>query len=454
MFATGGDVGEDLERLLGRQREDVGDRLALVVDLERLAVVALAAADVAGHVDVGQEVHLDLDLPVARARLAAAALDVEGEAARLVAARPRLRRPRHELADRVEDVRVGRRVRARRAADRRLVDVDDLVDLEEPLDLVVRARLLRRAVERAGERPVEDVVDERRLSRARDARHRRHHAEREAARRCPAGCARARRGRRSPCPMPVRRRSRDRDRRARPRGTSPSATPGNRSSSSGEPSRDDPAAVDARRPGPRSMTQSAERIVSSSCSTTMTVLPRSRIEMQRVDQLAVVALVQADRRLVEHVEHAHELRADLRREPDALRLAARERRRAAREVEVPDADVGEEARAGRWISLRILPAISLSRGDSCRSSKNAIDVGDRLGGDLVDRAAAHLHRERLRLQPPAVAAPGRARRTCRPRAPSAARGSPSPGSAARASARAPRRRSASGTRPSRRRRRT
>ena len=41
---------------------------------------------------------------------------------------------------------------------------------------------------------------------------------------------------------------------------------------------------------------------------------------QRRQQLAVVALVQADRRLVEHVEHAGEVRADLRRQADALAL--------------------------------------------------------------------------------------------------------------------------------------
>jgi hypothetical protein len=43
---------------------------------------------------------------------------------------------------------------------------------------------------------------------------------------------------------------------------------------------------------------------------------------QRLDEPAVVALVQADRRLVEHVEHADQAGADLRRQPDALRLAA------------------------------------------------------------------------------------------------------------------------------------
>ncbi len=43
---------------------------------------------------------------------------------------------------------------------------------------------------------------------------------------------------------------------------------------------------------------------------------------ERRDQLGVVLLVQADGRLVEDVQHAHQARADLRRQPDALRLAA------------------------------------------------------------------------------------------------------------------------------------
>ena len=64
--------------------------------------------------------------------------------------------------------------------------------------------------------------------------------------------------------------------------------------------------------------------------------------LERVDEPAVVALVEPDRRLVEDVEDADELRADLRREPEALRLAARQRLRRAVELEVADADVLEE----------------------------------------------------------------------------------------------------------------
>ena len=108
------------------------DVLALVANLQRLAVVALAAADVAGHVDVRQEVHLDLDDAVALAGFAAAALDVEAEAARHVAARPGFLGAGEQLADRREQAAVGRRVGARRAADRALADVDDPVDVLEP----------------------------------------------------------------------------------------------------------------------------------------------------------------------------------------------------------------------------------------------------------------------------------------------------------------------------------
>ena len=46
---------------------------------------------------------------------------------------------------------------------------------------------------------------------------------------------------------------------------------------------------------------------------------------QRFEQPRIVALMQPDRRLVQHVEHAGQARADLRGEPDALALAAGQR---------------------------------------------------------------------------------------------------------------------------------
>ena len=64
---------------------------------------------------------------------------------------------------------------------------------------------------------------------------------------------------------------------------------------------------------------------------------------QRFEEPRVVALVQADRRLVEHVEHAGQPGADLRRKPDALALAAGQRAGArAVERQVFEADVDQE----------------------------------------------------------------------------------------------------------------
>src|SRR5690606_39857208 len=92
-----------------------------------------------------QAVHLDLHDAVPLTRLAAAALHVEGEAAGRVAADLRLGQFGEERADRREDAGVGGRVRAWCAADGRLVDVDDLVEVLEAVDAVVRAGQYARA---------------------------------------------------------------------------------------------------------------------------------------------------------------------------------------------------------------------------------------------------------------------------------------------------------------------
>ena len=99
-------------------------------------------------------------------------------------------------------------------------------------------------------------------------------------------------------------------------------------------------------PGPRSMTWSARRMVSSSCSTTTSVLPllRSRSKVSR--SADVVARVQSDRGLIEHIAHALQIRAELRGEPDTLRLAAGQRGRRAIELQVPEAHVVQRMRCG------------------------------------------------------------------------------------------------------------
>ncbi len=175
-----GDRLEELGGLLDRHVEHLGDVLALVVHLEGFAVVAGAVAHLARHVHVGQEVHLDLEGAVAGARLAAAALDVEREPALLVAAHLRLGGLREQGADLVEHTGVGRRVRPRGgSADRRLVDLDQLVELVETVDAGVPARHLAGAVELVRHHGREDVVDQRGLAGPGHAGDAGEHTERE-----------------------------------------------------------------------------------------------------------------------------------------------------------------------------------------------------------------------------------------------------------------------------------
>src|SRR5262249_18293657 len=167
--ADAGDVFEEGECLRHGHVEDVGDRIGLLMDFQGFAVIAFAVADLAGDEDVGEEIHLDLDDAFAVAGFAAAALDVEGEAAGLVAAGFGLGHRGEELADGGEETGVGGRVGARGAADRALVDVDDFVEVVHALDRVVGIGFLAGVVDLHGEAAVEGVGDEGALAGTGDA---------------------------------------------------------------------------------------------------------------------------------------------------------------------------------------------------------------------------------------------------------------------------------------------
>ncbi|MCG3768125.1 MAG: hypothetical protein JW394_0228 [Nitrospira sp.] len=110
-----------------RHIQHVRDALPLMMNLHSLAVVPLTLTDLTGHVDVRQKMHLDLEQPVSLASLAAAAFHIETVAARLVPADTRVRQIGIEVADEPEQPCIGRRIRTRSPANRRLVDVDDFI---------------------------------------------------------------------------------------------------------------------------------------------------------------------------------------------------------------------------------------------------------------------------------------------------------------------------------------
>ena len=135
-----GQVFKKRQRLVGGHLQHVGDGLSLVGHLQGLAVIALAVADLAGDVDVGQKVHLDLHQAVAAARLAPATLDVEGEPPGAVAPRLGLGGGGEEIPDVPEEAGVGGGVGAGRAADGALVDAYHLVQVLQALDAAALAR--------------------------------------------------------------------------------------------------------------------------------------------------------------------------------------------------------------------------------------------------------------------------------------------------------------------------
>ena len=114
-------------------------------------------------------------------------------------------------------------------------------------------------------------------------------------------------------------------------------------------------------PGPRSTTWSAVRMVSSSCSTTTTVFPRSRMAMSVSRRRRLSLLVKADGGLVQDVQDAGELAADLGGEADALALAARERGGGAGEREVARGPHCPGSRGGSGSPSGPCRAISRSR---------------------------------------------------------------------------------------------
>ena len=124
--------------------------------------------------------------------------------------------------------------------------------------------------------------------------------------------------------------------------------------------------------------------------------------LERPDQLAVVALVEPDRRLVEDVQHADELRADLRGQPQPLRLAARERRRRAVELQVADAHVVEERQPLADLLDDPLADQLLGLGQPERVQE--LDrPGDGHLRELVDVPLADRDREHLGLEPRSAA---------------------------------------------------
>ena len=339
----GGDRLEELRGLRDGHLQHLGDVLALVAHLERLAVVARALTHLARHVHVRQEVHLDLDGAVAVAGLAATALDVEGEAPGLVAAHLGLLGLGEQVADLVEHAGVRRRVGARGTPDRALVHLHELVQVLQPFDLLHPAGNLARAVELILQRLRQNLVHQRGFAGAGHAGHGHQHAERDVH----ADVVQVVLSRADDLQLPllidVPPVLRHLDHLAASQVVARDGVLGLENAFRLALVDHFPAVLAGAR-------ADVDEPVGFTDGVLVVLHHDQRVAQvaqlfQRGDQALVVALVQADGRLVQHVKHTSQAGTDLGGQADALRLAARQRAGGAGQGEVVQPHVQQEMQA-------------------------------------------------------------------------------------------------------------
>src|SRR6185437_8531341 len=405
-------VGEHLRRVLDRELQDVRDAEAAKPNLERLTVVPLALAHVARHVHVRQKVHLDFHQTVAFARLATTTLHVEGEAPRPVSADLRLWKLREELAHRGEQTHVRRGVGPRRASDRTLIDVDDLVDVFQSGNTLVLPRYYARTIEVTRERAVKNVFHERRLARSGYARHRDEVAEWNV--RGDVAQVVLRRTLYAQYPVAVLRTPllRNSDHGIAAQVTTCHRCAIVRHLLHGPLGNNESAVLPRAWPKIDQMIRRAHRLlVMLHDDDGVAEVPQLS---QRRKQPRIVALMQTDRRFIQDVQHTDQPRSDLRRQPNALCLAPGQRLGRAAQCQIVQTDVDEKAQSlahfledrSRDISVEArlrsrsnLDFVEEVNGFANRQLDNVTDVDTRDG-----------YRERLRLEPSSAACCARKRR--------------------------------------------
>ena len=141
------------------------------------------------------------------------------------------------------------------------------------------------------------------------------------------------------------------------------------------------------RAGPSSSMKSACRIAARSCSTTTTVLPCVAQPAQQAQQPVGVPRVQADGRLVQHVERVHQAGAERVGQRDALGLAAGEGAGLAVEREVAQARhrAGSSSRASSC--SRMSCATARSEGAERELCSQCVQLVDRAAADRGDGVA-------------------------------------------------------------------
>ena len=155
------------------------DALALIFDLQRLPVIALALAHLAGDIHIRQKVHRDLQNTGALARLAPAALHIKGEPPNLIPPHFGLVGGSKNLPNVIEHPGVGGRVAAGRPPYGALVDINDLIHQLQPMQRLIFAGPHMGPHQLLAQRLVQDLIDQRTFAGTRYTGHRHKASQRE-----------------------------------------------------------------------------------------------------------------------------------------------------------------------------------------------------------------------------------------------------------------------------------
>ena len=118
MTVNGRNIPEELQRLTDAHIQYIENALILIFHFQSFPVVPASLADLARNIDIRQEMHLDLDNPVAAAGFAPAAFYIEAEAPLLIAPQLGFRKARKQIPDKGKHAGIGRRVGTGCSADR------------------------------------------------------------------------------------------------------------------------------------------------------------------------------------------------------------------------------------------------------------------------------------------------------------------------------------------------
>ena len=134
--------------------------------------------------------------------------------------------------------------------------------------------------------------------------------------------------------------------------------------------------------------------------------------VQGVEERRIVARVQADGGLVEHVAYALQIRSELRRQANALGLAAGERGSGAIQLQIAQPHVAEKSRARRQLGQQVAGDVALATGQF-EFLEDRRELAYRKIGERGDRSIAeqHMKCDRIETLTPAIGTAGRLCRT-------------------------------------------